>query len=204
MSNIRTRMWALIALLAIGLVAGGYAVAQITQSETEVRISARFDSQRGAVEFALQQRRPDGSWGPRAFPTARYFPSDATPGRWLNSSPIPVTVPGSAATAATGDPDATSTISGTGDDEQTMSLTDGVYICESRVSGNTGPYGDENFVVKMKGRDGGFEVAANETSVSSWSARKQIAVGSGFPALRGAIDVEVQAAGSWTVSCTRR
>lgn len=201
MSRIRAGAWALIALLAIGLAAGGYGLAQVTQSEAEVRITARFDSERGAVEFALQQRQPDGSWGQRAFPSARYFPSDATPGRWLNSSPIPVTV--SDGPAASGDPSATTTISGTGNDVQTMRLTDGVYFCESRVSGNTGRYGDENFLVWMTGRERGFEVAANEI-VSSWSARKRIVVGSGLFALRGAIDVEVQAVGSWTVSCVRQ
>ncbi len=201
MSKIRTGTWALIALLAIGLAAGGYGLAQVTQSETEVRITARFDSERGAVEFALQQRQPDGSWGQRTFPSARYFPSDATPGRWLNSSPIPVTVSDGA--AASGDPSATTTISGTGNDVQTMRLADGVYFCESRVSGNTGRYGDENFIVKMIGRDAGFEVAANEI-VSSWSARKRIVVGSGLFTFRGAIDVEVQAVGSWTVSCVRQ
>ena len=202
MSKIRTGTWALIALLAIGLAAGGYGLAQVTQSETEVRITARFDSERGAVEFALQQRQADGSWGQRMFPSARYFPSDATPGRWLNSSPIAVTVSDGA--AATGDPSATTTISGTGNGVQTMRLTDGVYFCESRVSGNTGQYGDENFLVWMTGRERGFEVAANEIEVSSWSARKRIVVGSGLLTFRGAIDVEVQAVGSWTVSCARQ
>lgn len=203
MSNIRMSAWALIALLAIGLAAGGYAVAQITQSETEVRITARFDSQRGAVEFALQQRQADGSWGQRTFPSARYFPSDATPGRWLSSSPIPVTVSGTAAAAATGTPRAASTISGRGNDVQTMRLTNGVYFCDIRVSGNAGRYGDENFIVQMTGRNGGYELAANEI-VSSWSARKRIVVGSGIFALRGVVDVEVQAVGSWTISCARQ
>ncbi len=202
MSKIRTGTWALIALLAIGLAAGGYGLAQVTQSETEVRITARLDSERGAVEFALQQRQPDGSWGQRTFPSSRYFPSDATPGRWLNSSPIAVTVSDGA--AATGDPSATTTISGTGNGVQTMRLTDGVYFCESRVSGNTGQYGGENFLVWMTGRERGFEVVANEIEVSAWSARKRIVVGSGLLTFRGAIDVEVQAVGSWTVSCARQ
>lgn len=202
MSKIRARMWALLALLAIGLAAGGYGVAQVAQSETEVRITARFNSQRGEVEFALQQRQPDGSWGQRTFPSARYFPSDATPGRWLNSSPISVTVSGGAG-AATGTPRAASTISGRGNDVQTMRLANGVYFCDIQVSGNAGRYGGENFIVQMTGRDGGFELAANEI-VSSWSARKRIVVGSGLFALRGAVDVEVQAVGSWTVSCARQ
>lgn len=51
-----------------------------------LRISARvlYD---GRIEFALQQREASG-WGGRVLPQRRFFPADATPGRWLASSPI--------------------------------------------------------------------------------------------------------------------
>ena len=51
----------------------------------EVRISARLLAD-GRIEFALQPRA-GGGWGERILPFRRYFPADAPPGRWLNSSP---------------------------------------------------------------------------------------------------------------------
>ena len=53
-----------------------------------VRIAARL-LEGGSIEFALQQRR-DGIWETRQLPTRRFVPADATPGRWLNSSPLSV------------------------------------------------------------------------------------------------------------------
>ncbi|MCY3952558.1 MAG: CapA family protein [bacterium] len=53
-----------------------------------MRIAARvLDA--GSVEFALQQRR-EGTWGIRHLPARRFIPADATPGRWLTSSPLPI------------------------------------------------------------------------------------------------------------------
>ena len=43
------------------------------------------------MEFALQQR-VDGRWGERVLPRSRYFPADATVNRWLNSTPLMVSV----------------------------------------------------------------------------------------------------------------
>ena len=51
----------------------------------EVRIVARKLSD-GRVEFGLQERTEDGSWGDRVLPTRRFFPTDAPVGRWLRSS----------------------------------------------------------------------------------------------------------------------
>ncbi len=52
--------------------------------QVRVRITARLQSD-GRVEFGLQQH--DGtSWGERAFPTRRYFPTGARVDRWLHSS----------------------------------------------------------------------------------------------------------------------
>ena len=56
-----------------------------------VRIVARL-LQNGKIEFGLQQRRHDGSWAQRVFPTARLFPTTAAVGRWLSSSSINLAV----------------------------------------------------------------------------------------------------------------
>ena len=56
-----------------------------------VRIVARR-LENGKIEFGLQQRRHDGSWGERVFPTARLFPTTASVGSWLNSSSIDLAV----------------------------------------------------------------------------------------------------------------
>ncbi len=55
---------------------------------TEVRIAARRlrDSR---IEFSLQQRRA-GLWSERMLPDRRFFPTDATVGRWLASTPLPL------------------------------------------------------------------------------------------------------------------
>ena len=53
----------------------------------EVRIVARkLDS--GRIEFGLQQRSPDDTWGDRQLPRVRFFPTTAGVGRWLASSPL--------------------------------------------------------------------------------------------------------------------
>ncbi|MCY3561451.1 MAG: hypothetical protein OXH20_09835 [bacterium] len=44
------------------------------------------------IEFALQKRLPGSTWGERLLPAQRFFPADATVGRWLNSSPVTVTL----------------------------------------------------------------------------------------------------------------
>ena len=54
-------------------------------AEIDVRIVARLRSS-GSVEFALQQRTDDDSWGSQQLLTRRFFPPDATVGRWLRSS----------------------------------------------------------------------------------------------------------------------
>ena len=55
--------------------------------ETAGRIVARQLAD-GRVEFGWQPRRTDGDWGSESLPTKRYFPTDATVGRWLRSSPV--------------------------------------------------------------------------------------------------------------------
>lgn len=58
-----------------------------------VRITARRLPD-GGVEFGLQERRDDGSWGARLLPGRRHFPADATPGEWLPSSSLDLGAPG--------------------------------------------------------------------------------------------------------------
>jgi hypothetical protein len=58
-------------------------------------IEVRVATQRladGRMEFALQERAADGSWGDRQLPRSRFFPANAGVGRWLTSSPLTVSV----------------------------------------------------------------------------------------------------------------
>lgn len=82
----RLKTMTILALLAA--LAGSIALAA-TGGQAEVRINAR-QLEDGRVEFALQQR-VNGEWGERILPRGRYFPADATVGRWLNSTPLTVT-----------------------------------------------------------------------------------------------------------------
>ena len=88
-------------LLSLPLIASS--VAHGAGSETEVRIAAqRHDD--GRIEFALQQRGTEGQWGERLLPQRRFFPEDATPGRWLVSAPLTIQVQADSMSAATPDP----------------------------------------------------------------------------------------------------
>ena len=53
--------------------------------EFEVRIIAR-KLRSGRVEFALEERQDNGSWGGRQLPSRRFFPTDSNVDRWLRSS----------------------------------------------------------------------------------------------------------------------
>ena len=59
---------------------------------SEVRVVAR-ELASGRIEFAVQQRDADDSWGGRLLPSRRFFPADAEVGRWLASSPLQLTTP---------------------------------------------------------------------------------------------------------------
>ena len=54
---------------------------------TRARVAARRLSD-GAIEFTVQVRHSDGTWGPRLLPDRRWFPADAAVDRWLVSSPV--------------------------------------------------------------------------------------------------------------------
>ena len=61
-------------------------------SGLEVRVAAQLLAD-GRMEFALQERESDGSWGERRLPRGRFFPADTRVGRWLGSTPLAVRVP---------------------------------------------------------------------------------------------------------------
>lgn len=81
----------LLTLLA-GILLGALAVGAAWSTGifgNELRVSVqRLED--GRSEIAVQFRQPDGSWGERIRPANRFVPADAEPGRWLNSSPVPV------------------------------------------------------------------------------------------------------------------
>ena len=58
----------------------------------EVRIVAR-KLEGGRIEFGLQQRQADDSWGERQLPRVRFFPPTARVDRWLVSSPLALAAP---------------------------------------------------------------------------------------------------------------
>ena len=63
-----------------------------SHDSTEVRIAAKR-LETGRIEFGLQQRELDGSWGDRILPARRFFPASGLEGRWLTSSPIDLAIP---------------------------------------------------------------------------------------------------------------
>ena len=60
--------------------------------DVEVRVVARRTAD-GRVEFGLQQRQPDDTWGKTQLPSRRFFPTSAAVGRWLQSSPVSLSAP---------------------------------------------------------------------------------------------------------------
>ncbi len=79
---------ALLALLGTAVVSSA---ATGQQADDAVRIVARKLAN-GRIEFGLQQRHTDNSWGDRQLPRVRFFPTTARVDRWLASSPLTVPV----------------------------------------------------------------------------------------------------------------
>ncbi len=77
---------AVVLTIAGGVLAASPVTGQAAGSD-EVRIVARKLAT-GKVEFGLQQRAIDDSWGDRLLPRARLFPTTAPTDRWLVSSPL--------------------------------------------------------------------------------------------------------------------
>ena len=63
---------------------------------SDVRIVAR-KLESGRIEFGLQQRQSDNTWGDRRLPRVRFSPTTATVDNWLASSPLTLTAPQSTA-----------------------------------------------------------------------------------------------------------
>ena len=94
-SGTTARLTALLALLLLVLPGTATVDAQGVDAEADA-IEVRLAAQRladGRTEFAAQQRQPDGSWGERQLPRARFFPASTRCERWLASSPLTVTAP---------------------------------------------------------------------------------------------------------------
>ena len=78
---------ALLAVLAGAVVSAPAAGQEATSGDVEVRIVAR-KLESGRIEFDLQQRSSDDTWGDRRLPRVRFFPTTAGVGRWLASSAL--------------------------------------------------------------------------------------------------------------------
>ena len=93
-------------------------------------------------------------------------------------------------------------LSGSGNDLQTIHLSEGIWFCQVSVADNVDADGDEDhFAVQLIARDGGGELLANDFA-SDWSARKRVAVSrSLFDLQPGLVDVQVTAAGRWSIDC---
>ena len=139
-----------IILLLLAALAGSVAWAA-TGGEAEVRITARqLDD--GRVEFALQQR-VDGEWGERILPRSRYFPASVGHNRWLNSTPMTVSVAEEEAS------EVADMRSGT--DAYRIYLTAGVHLCTISVHSADA---DTYTSISIDGDDdvGGFESASGD------------------------------------------
>ena len=74
-----------------GTVVSAPVAAQEESDSAEVRIVARKLAS-GRIEFGLQQRQPNNTWGDRQLPRVRFFPTTAAVDRWLASSALELPV----------------------------------------------------------------------------------------------------------------
>ena len=91
---------ALLAVLGTAVMSSAVAAQGDGAASDEVRIVARKLAD-DRIEFGLQQRQGDDSWGDRRLPSARFFPADVAVGRWLRSSPLTVSVAATSSSSAT-------------------------------------------------------------------------------------------------------
>ena len=85
---------ALVVLAVAALIGAAAPSVSGQQSGATDEVVARIVARRHAdqrVEFALQQQATGGSWGQRLLPPQRFFPTTATVGRWLTSTPLDLT-----------------------------------------------------------------------------------------------------------------
>ena len=86
----RVGRWLSSSSLTVELQSGSM-LTDVESPGVEVRVAAqRLADDR--MEFALQEREADGSWGARRLPQRRMFPAAPDVGRWLSSSPLTVRV----------------------------------------------------------------------------------------------------------------
>ena len=74
-----------------GAIVSSPAAGEETADSAVVRLVAR-NLPNGKVEFGLQERNSDASWGDRQLPRVRLFPTTARVGRWLASSSLALAV----------------------------------------------------------------------------------------------------------------
>ena len=97
--NVNERRWLYSSEVAVSGEADGTPGMMAGATTVVVRIAARgVDGNR--VEFALQVKGSDNTWGERLLPRARFFPLSTPVGQWLRSSALTITAPGD----GTGDP----------------------------------------------------------------------------------------------------
>ena len=102
MSGSRWATLVSIAAVLLALLLAAAPSAHGADGEVEVRVAAQRLAD-GRTEFALQERRADGSWDERRLPRGRFFPADTRVGRWLGSSPLTIDTQPDGMTAATPD-----------------------------------------------------------------------------------------------------
>ena len=97
--NTRQQLWplwraALVVLAAAAVITAAAPSVSSQQSGETDEVVARIVARRHAdqrIEFALQQETTGGSWSQRLLPPQRFFPTTATVGRWLVSTPLELT-----------------------------------------------------------------------------------------------------------------
>ena len=184
------------AIVALLLALAGSIALAASGGTAEVRINARQLAD-GRVEFALQQRT-DGEWGDRQLPRSRYFPADATVGRWLRSSPINIAVSTPAAATVRRGGTNVIEISGTGNYANRIDTSQPNYLCKFEVTGTLyeGEYvsgaglnvqlGGDTIVnqwnIDGESEDGTYEALVTPNEYSQRYGTVEVEISSGVPA----------------------
>ena len=195
----------IVALVGMIAIVGGlaYAGSVDTTVDVEVTVWKHVDSGR----IYLSTRPADGVWTTHNTPIDLSNLHPQYPSWYQGSAvTVPVEVPDQPAST---DPASSSgstngfSISGSGNDVRTVS-THGQLICRAEVRDNYSTYGSEgtNFIVQIIG-SGAYdsELLANEIGVTVNDSAVVDFGGDGIFALSPPYHVEVDATGSWTVSC---
>ena len=139
----------LAATLALAAIGSAIGIAVATHSENvDVRVAAR-STDSGSIEFAIQQRLPDGSWSDYRFGSARFFTQRLHDGQWKHATPVQVDIPvtHTATPVATPTPTATAgpsvwTFLDLGTDPRTGEVKNAVYVTSTDHNWPF-PYNDE-------------------------------------------------------------